>query len=72
MVYETFTSNTNAVLQDVLHTSEFEIGGKDDVYSCTLYVEHNTEVNGYTAQHGKAVHKRPVRGLQGDLVKDRK
>lgn len=56
----------------MIHTSEFEVRWEDDVYSCALYVEHNAEVNGYAAQHGEAVHKRPVRGVQGDLVGDRK
>lgn len=60
------------VLQGALQTREFEVWREDDVYSCALYVEHDAEVNGYTAQYGKAVHKRPVRGVQGDLVQDRK
>lgn len=59
-------------LQEVLHTSEFEVRWEDDVYSCALYVEHDAEVNGYTAQNGKAVHKRPVRGVQRDLVGNNK
>lgn len=42
------------------------------MYSCTLDVKHDAKVNGYTAQHGKAVHKGPVRGVQGDLVEDKK
>lgn len=60
-------------LQGMLHTSESEVWWEDDVYSCALYVKHDAEVNSYTAQHSKAVHKRPIRGVQGDLVtEDRK
>lgn len=58
--------------RDSLHTGEFEERWEDDVYPGALYVEHDAEVNGYAAQHGEAVHKRPVRGVQGDLGEDRK
>lgn len=51
----------------ILLTCEGESGGKDDVYSCTVDVKHDAEVDGYTAQHRKTVDERPVGGIQRDL-----
>lgn len=45
-------------------TGESEGWREDDVDSCTVDIEHDPKVYGYTAEDGEAVHKGPVRRLQ--------
>lgn len=52
-------------------TCKGEHWGEDNMDSSTVDIKHDPKVDSYAAQHSKAVHKGPVRGIQRDLMREK-
>lgn len=50
-------------------TCEGERWGEEDMDACAVDVKHDAKVNGYAAQHCKAIDEGPVGGVERYLAK---